>query len=65
MNKPIGLGPTPSAALPADVQDESLTNWAGWYGLLALTLISVIAVVDRQVFVLAAGPIKATLQLSD
>jgi MFS family permease len=65
MSESTGPVQAPTAASRTDIQVDGLKNWAGWYGLLALTLIGVIAVVDRQVFVLAAGPIKAALQLSD
>lgn len=38
---------------------------AAWYGLFVLTLITLFATVDRQIFILLAQPIKAAINLSD
>jgi MFS family permease len=50
----------PSAAGPADVASSS-----AWYALFVLTLVTLFALVDRQILVLLSEPIRKQLGLSD
>ena len=53
---------SPMAAADATQPDASA---ASWYGLAVLIVVSLYAVVDRQVFVLLAEPIRIQLGLTD
>lgn len=52
----------PTATLPAALPDATP---ASWYGLGVLILVAMFAVLDRQVFVILAEPIRLNLGLSD
>ena len=57
---------TSLAALPpVALQREPDATAASWYGLAALTLITLFSVADRQVFVLQAEVIRVQLALTD
>ena len=57
---------TSLAALPpVALQREPDATAASWYGLAALTLITLFSVADRQVFVLQAEIIRVQLALTD
>jgi MFS family permease len=57
----------PSAIAPADFVEEAppIPLVAAWYGIVVLTLVTLFAGVDRQVFILLADPVSKELHLSN
>ena len=57
----------PPAAASADLASDAppIPLGAAWYGIAVLTLVTLFAGVDRQVFILLADPVSKEMQLSN
>jgi len=58
------LNDVPAGGSPSAVAQPDATA-ASWYGLTVLIIVSLFGVLDRQVFILQAEPIRVALSLSD
>ena len=59
------MSPTLSAAPPQAGTPQPDATAASWYGLTVLIVITLYGVVDRQVFVLLAEPLRVSMGLND